>query len=168
MLAIIYRYSSIICLLAAIVFTACTSAKNDAPTPLVADGLSWTVDGAASTTNTYTTSSPSANNLVTVIGQLNVNTSTTNSQLMLDMPRTVGTYPFGPATLAGATYISSANNKSKVYFAGYDGRTLIGSGTIVVTEITASRIKGTFAFTGIDQLIRDTKSITNGTFNVGL
>ena len=56
------------------------------------------------------------------------------------------------------------------YYAGTNpgAGTVTGAGTIVVTALTATNVTGTFTFTGINANSGDSKSITNGTFNVGL
>lgn len=55
---------------------------------------------------------------------------------------------------------------SPVWAAPYDGSGVAGS--ITISEITDTNIKGSFNFTGKKQNGTDTKNVTNGAFNVGL
>jgi hypothetical protein len=53
---------------------------------------------------------------------------------------------------------------SQTWAAPYDGSGAVGS--ITITEISDTNVKGTFNFTGKNQDGDDTKAITNGAFNV--
>ena len=53
---------------------------------------------------------------------------------------------------------------SLVFAAPYEGSGTVGS--ITVTDLTATNVKGTFSFTGKNQNGADTKQITNGVFNI--
>lgn len=80
----------------------------------------------------------------------------------------MGTYTFSPTSAASATYSTTTGSTTAVYYAGPNsGGTLQAGVTVVVTALTATSIKGTFTFTGINPNTGATKSITNGTFNVG-
>lgn len=146
---------------------ACSSSKKDDPTPDPM-GLSWTVDGG--NVSTTTTQSQKSNSLITVAGT--VASGSTSSYLSLQIPNAVGTYTFGASSLASATYSTTSGSNSTVYYAGplplSTGQTVIGSGTIVVTALTATNVKGTFTFSGSNINSNTSKAITNGTFNVGL
>lgn len=73
-----------------------------------------------------------------------------------------GTYNF---SVAGSTAIwSEGTSASDIYTANF----IIGSGQVVITEVTDSEIKGTFEFTGSNAGGggSETRTITEGKFNV--
>ena len=89
--------------------------------------------------------------------------------LSLEFPNAVGTYTFSPSAAASATYVTNTGGTSAAYFAGATGSgTVTGAGTIVVTALSATSVQGTFTFTGINANTGAAKSVSNGTFNVGL
>lgn len=55
---------------------------------------------------------------------------------------------------------------SLVFAAPYEGSGTVG--TLTVTDLTATNVKGTFSFTGKNQSGADTKQVTDGVFNVNL
>jgi hypothetical protein len=66
-----------------------------------------------------------------------------------------------------ATYIESNISNplnSLVWAAPYDNSGAVG--TVTITEISDTNVKGTFNFTGKNQDGEDTKAVTNGAFNV--
>ena len=76
---------------------------------------------------------------------------------------------------APGSYTIGPNEPSNVgtYTTGFDNwqaNPFLGSGTIVVTSLTADRIAGTFAFVGVSVAGATpmTRSITNGVFDVAL
>ncbi|GAB3737266.1 hypothetical protein GCM10027594_18090 [Hymenobacter agri] len=146
---------------------ACSSSKKDDPKPDPA-GISWTVDGGM--VSTTTTQSQQSNGLISIAGT--VANGGASSYLSLQIPNAVGTYTFGSSSLASATYSTTSGSNTTVYYAGplplSTGQTVIGSGTIVVTSLTATNVKGTFTFSGNNINSNTSKAITNGTFNVGL
>lgn len=144
---------------------ACSSSKKDAPTPAPAPGISWTVDGTTQATTTLQSQQFQAT--ISVAGTVPGGTSPT--YLSLEFPNAVGTYAFSPTAAASATYATSSGGTNTAYYAGATGTgTVTGAGTIVVTARTATNVQGTFTFTGINANTGAAKSITNGTFNVGL
>ena len=142
------------------------SGKSE-PTPAVARGISWTVDGRAVTAATY--QSQVSSSTIEVSGASNAGAAS-NGYIFLSMPKTVGTHAFGPGSAASGTYSTSTGTTAAVYYAGSvpGSGTVTGAGTIVVSELTSSNIVGTFTFTGIDRNTGAAKSISNGQFNVGL
>ena len=143
---------------------ACSSSKKDDPTPTPA-GMSWTVDGGTVSTTTLQSQKGSAT--ISVAGTLTNGSSV--SYLGLEIPNAVGTYTFGPTSAAAATYSTNTGSTAAVYYAGATGSgTVTGGGTIVVTALSATNVKGTFTFTGINANTGASKSLTNGTFSVGL
>ena len=146
------------------ILAACSSSKTDDPKPAPA-GMSWTVDGAViSTTNLQSQKSGTE---FSVAGTLTNGASV--AYLGLEIPNAVGTYTFGPLSAASATYSTNTGGTVAVYYAGASGSgTFTGAGTIVVTALTATNATGTFTFTGINPNTGASKSISNGSFNVGL
>jgi hypothetical protein len=142
---------------------ACSSKKDDPavqPTP----GMSWTVDGA--TVKTTNLQSQKNGATLSVAGTQDLS-NTSAGYIALEIPTAMGTYTFSPTATASAVY--SASSPRMVYYAGASsGNTVTGAGTIVVTALSSTNITGTFTFTGIESTTGASKSITNGTFNVGL
>lgn len=79
-----------------------------------------------------------------------------------------GTWTIGQDTNISAvgtyTEVNTSNFTSKTWAAPYDDSGDVGS--ITITEITDTNIKGNFTFKGKNQDGTDTKQITNGAFNV--
>lgn len=152
--------------LALTALAACSSSKKDDPTPTTPLGMSWTVDGAA--VNTTTVQSQKGGSTITIAG---TTTSASPAFLSLEIPNAVGMYTFSPTSAAAATYSINGVTLANSFYAGATpgsgGATVTGAGTIVVTTLTATNVTGTFTFTGISST-GFPKSITNGTFNVGL
>ncbi len=142
---------------------ACSSSKKDDPTPNPA-GMSWTVDGTAVSTTTLQSQKGS-----TTISVAGTEIGNNTLFLALEIPNAVGTYPFGPTSAAAATYSTNTGSTPAAYYAGATGSgTVTGAGTILVTALTTNNITGTFTFTGINANTGASKSISSGTFNVGL
>lgn len=69
------------------------------------------------------------------------------------------------SAIASYTEVNISNpSASQTWAAPYEASGVVGS--IIITEITATNIKGTFSFTPKNQSGSDTKTITNGAFNV--
>ena len=84
----------------------------------------------------------------------------------------VGTYSITDQSdeIASGTYTEvdiSNPSSAQVWGAPYDGGG--NSGSIIITSMTATNVKGTFSFTAINATTgTGTKAITNGVFNVNL
>ncbi|MDI1257267.1 MAG: DUF6252 family protein [Flavobacterium sp.] len=100
-------------------------------------------------------------------------TSSTGKALSLtlaEVPATTGTYDIGGDNLisvAGSFVDTNISNPqaSPTYVAPWDGGGVAGS--ITITEITDTKIVGTFHFTAKNQADQtDVKEVTNGAFNV--
>jgi len=146
---------------------ACSSSKKDDPTPPPHE-MRWTVDGAAVQTASLQSRKDGAN--LFAIGTLDAS-STSSSTVTLYFPAAVGTYVLGPNSLASyASYDVSILGSRTGYITGYNpsAPALVGSGTIVVTAISATEATGTFTFTGITMAATASKAVTNGSFRVGL
>lgn len=89
-------------------------------------------------------------------------------QLMLSGVTAAGTYEIsnaGIAVIANYTIANISNPMaSQVFAAPYEGSGVAGS--ITISEITATKVVGTFTFTGKLQNGTETKQVTNGAFNV--
>lgn len=89
-------------------------------------------------------------------------------QLMLAGVSTTGTYEIsdtaGISVIGSYTEVNLGNMTSKTWAAPYEDSGVVGS--ITISEITETAVKGTFNFTGKNQDGADTKAITNGAFNV--
>jgi Family of unknown function (DUF6252) len=117
--------------------------------------------------STTTLQSQKGSTTISVAGTLTNGSAV--SYLGLEIPNAVGIYPFGTTSAAAATYSTNTGNTAAVYYAGATGSgTVTGAGTIVVTALTTNNITGTFTFTGINANTGASKSISSGTFNVGL
>ncbi|UPT71539.1 MAG: DUF6252 family protein [Flavobacterium sp. JAD_PAG50586_2] len=89
-------------------------------------------------------------------------------QLVIAGATEAGTY-----TISDDNAISVVGSYTEVNLGTFDSTTWAapyensGSvGTITISEITATAVKGTFNFTGKNQEGTDTKAVTNGSFNV--
>ena len=157
------RPTAALLLLAAL--AACSSSKKDDPVAPPAPGMTWTADGTTQTTTTL--QSQKFQSSISVAGTTSGSANPT--YLSLEFPNAVGTYTFSPTAAASATYAPSTGGTSTPYYAGATGTvTVTGAGTIVVTALTATNVQGTFTFTGINANTGNAKSVSNGTFNVGL
>lgn len=90
-------------------------------------------------------------------------------QLMVGGVTEPGTFQIsdtsGINAIASYTQANISNPMASLTFAApYEGSGNVG--TITVTDLTATNVKGTFSFTGKNQAGDDTKAITNGSFNV--
>ncbi|MGY3090669.1 hypothetical protein ACVWYF_003730 [Hymenobacter sp. UYAg731] len=145
----------------------CSKATPDPtpkPTPYT---VSWTENGSETTTQSYLTGTGGSGQIpaqtVRVGGRI-YESGSIRTDIQLEVPAAVGTYPFGPASPAWATFESGSGR----YYAGTAPglTTAVGSGSITVTEFTGHSISGTFTFTGINSNTNTTKTITNGKFYV--
>lgn len=89
-------------------------------------------------------------------------------QLMI-AANTVGTYEISDdANISAVASYTEANisnpSASQTWAAPYENSGAVGS--ITISEITATNVKGTFNFTGKNQTGTGTKAITDGSFNV--
>lgn len=88
-------------------------------------------------------------------------------QLMVTADAT-GTYEIsdtsGISVIGSYTEVNLGSMSSVTWAAPYDGSGNVGS--VTITELTETNVKGTFSFTGKNQSGSDTKQVTNGAFNV--
>ena len=153
--------------LALLTTAACSATDPTAPLPTPAPGFDWTVDGRAVTTTN--TQSQKFSTTISVSGTVNPGGPAT-SRVALEIPPVAGSYTFSPSSVATATYTTSTGSTSAVYYAGANpvAGTVTGSGIVVVTAATATNVRGTFTFTGVDAATGLSKQVSGGQFNVGL
>lgn len=80
---------------------------------------------------------------------------------------TAGTYQISDSSISAYAYYSEINiatMTSQSWGAPYEGSGVAGS--ITISEITDTNVKGTFTFTGKNETGSDTKNVTDGAFNV--
>lgn len=78
-----------------------------------------------------------------------------------------GTYQISDSSISAYAYYSEINlgtMTSQTWAAPYESSGNVGS--ITISEITDTNVKGTFTFTGKNETGSDTKQITDGAFNV--
>lgn len=119
-------------------------------------GTSWTADGKE--TKTGGSTQVNASDIYLSVNQAGVGSTLTDG-LYLVIPKRVGTYD-----------LAMSSNSAQASYATDKQLFLATSGTIMVTTLTATALKGTFTFTGTDKLSTPstTKNITNGKFNLSL
>lgn len=122
--------------------------------------MSFKVDGVTTTATSVTATF--ANGIMTV-GATNATQNTTLGFALSPNVSGPGTYPFGP--LSSANALIFIGNPA----AGWQAGVGIGSGTIIITTISATAATGTFSFSLVavpGTGATGTKAITDGTFNV--
>ncbi len=120
------------CIVAVLVVSGCTKQSSD-PTPVMNATINSQPFSALGPGITATTKG----SMTTITGQNAVNPgSTTNTTIALTMPVDTGTFVIGG--IANAILISSSTGVTGAF---------ASSGTIVVTNKTASILQGTFNFT---------------------
>lgn len=144
----------VVTLLAIIFLAACSKKDDPTPTP----GISWTVDGSDMKVGAVTT--PVSGTVIQLTGYRSTTTSTSSTSaaiIFLTMPKKVGTYA-----------LSNNNGTASASYGDNGVLYLDTTGTITVSNLTATSITGTFAFTGASSSSspNSTKTITNGQFNV--
>lgn len=92
-------------------------------------------------------------------------------QLMVSGVTAPGTFQINDTSaidaIASYTQANVSNPQaSQSWAAPYEGSGNVG--TITVTDLTATNVKGTFSFKGKNQSGADTKQITDGVFNINL
>ena len=134
---------------------ACSKKEDAGPAP----GISWTLNGSDERVSAV--SSPVSATSVELIGYRLTSTATSSSTtavIFLTMPKKIGTYT-----------LKNNNGAATAEYGGDEQLYLDTTGTITVTDLTATTITGTFSFTGADTLSPgSTRTITNGQFSVAL
>jgi len=138
-------------------FTSCSKSEDDDVTPdnpisngsitLKVDGTSWNASLAVQAVN--------SNGVINITGS---DSNAKQASVLLYGVTEPGTYNV-QAGLQHQLRWTEGLNASQTYVANG----ILGSGSITVTELTSSKIKGTFEFTGANTS-QATKSITEGSF----
>jgi len=135
---------------------SCKKDDSDSGTPVGSNGsISLKVDGG-------TWNATLAVQAVNSNGVINVTGSDSNAKqaaVNLYGVSAPGTYQVGPPNQGNMLRWTEGLGQTDTYQANG----VIGSGTVTVTELSDSKIKGTFSFTGFNTA-QTSKQITEGTF----
>lgn len=150
---------------ASILLLGACSKKDDptttTTTPTTTYATTWTADGK---NYTATTSNGAVNSGNLIIGSTYTASSSESYSLTLAVPAATGTYTIGTS---GANITAGYNTTLAGTNTGYIAASGVGSGTIIVTTLSATEIIGTFSFTGMAiSASATTKAITNGKFSI--
>ncbi|WP_033957412.1 DUF6252 family protein [Psychroserpens jangbogonensis] len=148
-------FAKIAFILLTLVLSSCSSNDDSTNSEQSNYYLTAKVDGVNFSIDIVTVSTLADETDFYVISGVGENTSI---GLTLESPISVGTFTTGVAEIVALTY--QTNSPFVVFGASQD----VGSGTITITENNANYIKGTFSFTGINQLDNSTKEISEGAF----
>ena len=125
-----------------------TNPASDGSITLKVDGTSWDASLSVQAVNTS--------------GVINVTGSDSNAKqasiILLNVTST-GTYSVGGLGNNNQLRWTEGTGQNDTYTAN----SIIGTGTITVSELSATNIKGTFSFTGVNPA-QASKSITDGVF----
>lgn len=138
-------------------FTSCDKSEDDVTpdNPLLSSGaISLKVDGASWNASLAVQG-------INTSGVINVTGSDSDAKqasLVLYGVTEPGTYTFGVGTSHQLRWTEGLGQTDT-----YLANGLVGSGTIIVTELSSTKIKGSFSFTGMNTA-QVTKSITDGSF----
>ena len=137
--------------------TACKKSDDSSPATN-SSTMTATVDGTAWTATT--TSFKDSANIVSIVGYTGVLNAASSKAISLACPNRVGNY-----TLSG-----SAMDRIAAFTDGNTGYTTLfdstSSGSINITAITASNVRGTFSFNCKELFGTAPKNVTNGSFNI--
>ncbi len=144
--------------LAFISLTSCKKDGDDEVDPVIGGGtMTLKVDGTS-------WSASLASQAVNASGIINVTGSDSDAHQVAITLMNVsepGTYKVGSMTSQHGIRWTEGLESTDTYIANFT----IGTGTITITELTASKIKGSFAGT-VYNTGQNTKSITEGSFDV--
>jgi len=146
---------------------SCSSCRKEVPASPYSS-LIWQEDGLSYSTPEVTVQAQAASHTVELTGYIRHDANNNPHTITLTVPDVIGTYAFSSTSAASATFELGTGTTTDTYHAGPKAGTLIGSGTIVVSGITAAAISGTFTFTGQHTNSGTLKSITAGKFNAYL
>ena len=140
-----------------ITISSCKKSDETTSTPAPAAGMTATVAGASWTASS-TIFSDTANTLQ--ITGISGTTQINSKSISLICPKAIGSYTLSGTTFdKGANYTEGATAYSTILSS-------IGSGTINITSLSSTNVKGTFSFTGTEFGGTASKTITNGSFNI--
>ena len=143
-------------LVAALSFSGCKK-NDDNNNPSGSSGsLSLNVDGS-NWSATLAVQAVNTNGVINVTGS---DSNAKQASVILYGVSTTGTYQVGPANPSNQLRWTQGLGTNDTYQANG----VIGSGTVTVTELSATKIVGTFQFTGYNTT-QSSKVITNGSFS---
>lgn len=152
-----FKLFATLLLAAAISFSGCNKNDDNNNPSGSAGTMSLTVDG----NNWSATLAVQAINNSGVINVTGSDSNGNQASVILYGASTTGTYQVGPANPSNQLRWTAGLSATDTYQANG----VIGSGTVNVTELTATKIVGTFQFTGYNTT-QQSKVITNGAFDV--
>lgn len=144
-------------LVTAISFSGCKKNDGNNNPSGSAGTMSLTVDGS----NWSATLAVQAINSSGVINVTGSDSNGNQASVILYGATVDGTYQVGPSNPSNQLRWTAGTDPINTYQANG----VIGSGTIVITELTAAKVVGTFQFTGYNTA-QASKVITNGAFDV--
>ena len=136
-----------------IVFTTGCKKEEDNPTPsggtmsLKADGTEWSATLAVVASN--------SGGIITVTGS----DSNAHQAQVIVMGSSTGTYQIVQGGANSGRWTTGLGQNDT-----YSANGIIGSGTITITELTATSVSGTFSFQGVNTA-QNTVSVTDGQFS---
>jgi len=138
-------------------FTSCKKSDDSTPAADIAAGMRATLDGTAWTANSAFFSDTSSNGLE-IYGFTGSGPSLKGFTLVC--PKQAGTYSLMNDTAA-------TTPRSGVYFES-NSVWISNSGTLTITSLSSTNVKGTFSFNASGLLggATGTKAITSGSFNL--
>lgn len=142
--------------LVALTFSGCNK-NDDNNNPSGSSGsMSLTVDGS-NWSATLAVQAVNSNGVINVTGS---DSNAKQASVILYGVSTTGTYQVGPGNPSNQLRWTQGLGTNDTYQANG----VIGNGTVTITELTSSKISGTFQFTGYNTA-QNSKVITNGSFS---
>lgn len=138
-------------------FTSCNKSEDNVTpeNPLLSSGsISLKVDGA-SWNASLAVQGINTNGVINVTGS---DSDAKQASLILYGVTGTGTYTIGAGSTNQLRWTEGLGQTET-----YSANGVVGSGTIIVTELSSTKIKGSFSFTGMNTA-QATKSITDGSF----
>jgi hypothetical protein len=146
-----------ILLLTSITFSGCKKNDDNNNPSGSAGTMSLTVDGS-DWSATLSVQAVNSSGVVNITGS---DSNANQASVILYGVSATGTYQVGPANPSNQLRWTAGTDPMNTYQANG----VIGSGTVTITELTATKAVGTFQFTGYNTA-QQSKVITNGAFDV--
>lgn len=149
---------------------SCSSCRKEVPVSPYSS-LTWQEAGASFNTAEVKVLTQAAAHTVELTGYIGQDAYRNSRTISLTVPDVIGTYTFSTTSAASATFeLATIGTTTTIttYYAGPRAGILIGSGTVVVSSISATAISGTFTFTGANTDSGTSTAITDGKFNAYL
>ncbi len=154
---VLQRSMHIVALCATICLSLAACSNSSSPSDTPTGTVSATVDGASFTAS-VATSAVHTGGVLAIAGS---DSRGRQIQLRIIGAEATGTYPLGGLTNPNVATVTLAPEASQTYVTSM----VDGTGSINLTELTASKVAGTFSFTASNSA-RIQKTVTNGTFNL--